>query len=141
MLHFIYVSASIACADARFVLECLEKSADKIAFPFVFSSPAEAGVSAEYAASCKFFHQPRLIIPGGNPENTRNLATSFGKKKKLKANVATWSDEESSDEDEEEVANLCLMALDDETKVTSSLSTCDLTYDELVDEYEELQEV
>ncbi|KAL4284161.1 hypothetical protein GQ457_16G016240 [Hibiscus cannabinus] len=31
---------------------------------------------------------------------------SFGKKKKLKAHVATWSDEESSDEDEEEVANL-----------------------------------
>ncbi|KAL4387201.1 hypothetical protein GQ457_09G021480 [Hibiscus cannabinus] len=42
---------------------------------------------------------------------------SFGKKKKLKAHVATWSDEESSDEDEEEVANLCLMALDDEPKV------------------------
>ncbi|KAK8983113.1 hypothetical protein V6N11_057869 [Hibiscus sabdariffa] len=41
---------------------------------------------------------------------------SFGKKKKLKAYVATWSDEESSDEDEEEVANLCLMALDDEPK-------------------------
>ncbi|KAK8649027.1 hypothetical protein V6N13_129765 [Hibiscus sabdariffa] len=41
---------------------------------------------------------------------------SFGKMKKLKAHVATWSDEESSDEDEEEVANFCLMALDDEPK-------------------------
>ncbi|KAK8548034.1 hypothetical protein V6N12_060961 [Hibiscus sabdariffa] len=66
---------------------------------------------------------------------------SFGKKKKLKAHVATWSDEESSNEDEEEVANLCLVAFDDEPKVTSSSSTCDLTYDELLDEYEELQEV
>ncbi|KAK9044451.1 hypothetical protein V6N11_058351 [Hibiscus sabdariffa] len=32
------------------------------------------------------------------------------------------------------------MALDDEPKVTSSSSTCDLTYDELLDEYKELQE-
>ncbi|KAL4285178.1 hypothetical protein GQ457_16G016820 [Hibiscus cannabinus] len=32
---------------------------------------------------------------------------SFGKKKKLKAQIATWSDEESSDEEEQEVANLC----------------------------------
>ncbi|KAK8500261.1 hypothetical protein V6N12_029978 [Hibiscus sabdariffa] len=66
---------------------------------------------------------------------------SFGKKKKLKAHVATWSDEESSDEDEEEVANLCLMALHDETKVTSSSPLCDLSYNELLDEYEELQEM
>ncbi|KAK9033645.1 hypothetical protein V6N11_049831 [Hibiscus sabdariffa] len=42
---------------------------------------------------------------------------SFGKKKKLKAYVANWSDEESSNEDDDEVANLCLMALDDETKM------------------------
>ncbi|KAK9031776.1 hypothetical protein V6N11_056065 [Hibiscus sabdariffa] len=66
---------------------------------------------------------------------------SFGKKKKLKAHVATWSDEESSDEDEEEVANLCLMALDDEPKVTSNSSLCDLSYNELFETYEELQEV
>ncbi|KAL4384360.1 hypothetical protein GQ457_15G017230 [Hibiscus cannabinus] len=32
----------------------------------------------------------------------------FGKKKKLKAHVATWTDEESSDEDEKEVANLSI---------------------------------
>ncbi|KAL4285159.1 hypothetical protein GQ457_16G020120 [Hibiscus cannabinus] len=31
---------------------------------------------------------------------------SFGKKKKFKAQIATWSDEESSDEEEQEVANL-----------------------------------
>ncbi|GMI84085.1 hypothetical protein HRI_002077800 [Hibiscus trionum] len=40
---------------------------------------------------------------------------SFGKKNKLKAQIATWSDDESSEE-EEEVANLCLMAIDDEPK-------------------------
>ncbi|KAK8508416.1 hypothetical protein V6N12_020197 [Hibiscus sabdariffa] len=66
---------------------------------------------------------------------------SFGKKKRLKAHVGTWSDEESSDEDEEEVANLYLMALDYEPKVTSSSSLCDLSYNELLNEYEELQEV
>ncbi|KAK8545874.1 hypothetical protein V6N13_067132 [Hibiscus sabdariffa] len=66
---------------------------------------------------------------------------SFGKKKKLKAQIATWSDEESSDKEEQEVANLCLMALEEETKVTSNSSTCDLTYNELLEEYEELQEV
>ncbi|KAK8621924.1 hypothetical protein V6N13_097552 [Hibiscus sabdariffa] len=66
---------------------------------------------------------------------------SFGKKKKIKAQIATWSDEESSDEEEQEVANLCLMALEEETKVTSNSSICDLTYDELLEEYEELQEI
>ncbi|KAL4312255.1 hypothetical protein GQ457_01G023590 [Hibiscus cannabinus] len=66
---------------------------------------------------------------------------SFGKKKKLKAQIETWSDEESSDEEEQEVANLCLMALEEETKVTSYSSTCDLTYKELFEEYEELQEI
>ncbi|GMI76746.1 hypothetical protein HRI_001343900 [Hibiscus trionum] len=40
---------------------------------------------------------------------------SFGRKNKLKAQIATWSDDESSVE-EEEVANLCLMAIDDESK-------------------------
>ncbi|KAK8608158.1 hypothetical protein V6N13_023589 [Hibiscus sabdariffa] len=66
---------------------------------------------------------------------------SFGKKKKLKAQIATWSDEESSDEEEQEVANLCLMALEEETKVISNSSICDLTYNELLEEYEELQEI
>ncbi|GMI95518.1 hypothetical protein HRI_003221100 [Hibiscus trionum] len=45
---------------------------------------------------------------------------SFGKKNKLKAQIATWSDDESSEE-EEEVANLCLMAIDDEPKGTKIL--------------------
>ncbi|KAL4278676.1 hypothetical protein GQ457_03G017510 [Hibiscus cannabinus] len=49
--------------------------------------------------------------------------------------------QESSDEDEDEVANLCLMALDDEPKVTSSYSLRDLSYNELLDEYEKLQEI
>ncbi|KAK8623109.1 hypothetical protein V6N13_118002 [Hibiscus sabdariffa] len=66
---------------------------------------------------------------------------SFGKKRKLKAQIATWSDEESSDEEEQEVANLCLMALEEETKVISNSSICDLTYNELLEEYEELQEI
>ncbi|KAK8570542.1 hypothetical protein V6N13_032159 [Hibiscus sabdariffa] len=37
--------------------------------------------------------------------------------------------------------NSCLMALDEETKVTSYSSHCDLIYDELLEEFEELQEV
>ena len=41
----------------------------------------------------------------------------FEKKKKQKVHVATWSDEESSSDEDNEVANLCLMALD-EPKVT-----------------------
>ncbi|KAK8619608.1 hypothetical protein V6N13_135890 [Hibiscus sabdariffa] len=49
-----------------FVLGCLEKCADQIAFPFVYFFHAEAGVFG------------RLIIPGGNPENTRKLATVSG---------------------------------------------------------------
>ena len=39
------------------------------------------------------------------------------------------------------MANLCLMALDDDVKITSNSSTCDLSYSELLEEYEELQEV
>ncbi|KAK8585731.1 hypothetical protein V6N13_050703 [Hibiscus sabdariffa] len=66
---------------------------------------------------------------------------SFGKKKKLKAQIATWSDEGSSDEEEQEVANLCLMSLENDLKVTSNSSHCDLTYNELLEEYDELQEV
>ncbi|KAL4297869.1 hypothetical protein GQ457_12G012820 [Hibiscus cannabinus] len=66
---------------------------------------------------------------------------SFGKKKKLKAQVATWSDEESSDEEEQEVANLCLIALEEDSKATSNSCKCDLTYDELFEVYDELQEV
>ncbi|KAK9006224.1 hypothetical protein V6N11_035269 [Hibiscus sabdariffa] len=63
------------------------------------------------------------------------------KKKKLKAQIATWSEEGSSDEEEQEVANLCLMALEDDLKVTSNSSHCDLSYNELLEEYDELQEV
>ncbi|KAH1046318.1 hypothetical protein J1N35_037102 [Gossypium stocksii] len=34
-------------------------------------------------------------------------------KQKLKANVATWSDNNSSDDEDQEVANLCLMTIND----------------------------
>ncbi|KAE8723689.1 hypothetical protein F3Y22_tig00012036pilonHSYRG00007 [Hibiscus syriacus] len=37
-------------------------------------------------------------------------------KNKHKAHVATWSDEEGSDEEEQEVANLCLMAFEEDSK-------------------------
>ncbi|KAL4331809.1 hypothetical protein GQ457_07G007060 [Hibiscus cannabinus] len=74
-------------------------------------------------------------------ECTQLKKKSFGKKKKLKAQIATWSDEESSDEEKQEVANLSLITLEEETKVTSNSSKCDLTYDELFEEYEELQEI
>ncbi|KAL4384654.1 hypothetical protein GQ457_15G014330 [Hibiscus cannabinus] len=66
---------------------------------------------------------------------------SFRKKKKLKAQIATWNDEESSNDEEQEVANLCIMALDDDLNVTSNSSHCDLTYDELLEKFEELPEV
>ncbi|GMI86605.1 hypothetical protein HRI_002329800 [Hibiscus trionum] len=60
-------------------------------------------------------------------------------KKKHKAHVATWSDDESSDEDENEVANLCLMAIDDDSMVTSNSSfSIDYTFDELQEAYDEL---
>ncbi|GMI92945.1 hypothetical protein HRI_002963800 [Hibiscus trionum] len=66
----------------------------------------------------------------------------FEKKKKLKAKLATWSDEESSEDDEQEVANLCLMALEEDSSlVTSNSSTLDFSYEELNDAYDELQEV
>ncbi|GMI97389.1 hypothetical protein HRI_003408200 [Hibiscus trionum] len=66
----------------------------------------------------------------------------FEKKKKLKAKLATWSDEESSEDDEHEVANLCLMALDeDSSMVISNSSSFDFTFDKLHDAYDELQEV
>ncbi|KAL4386458.1 hypothetical protein GQ457_09G018760 [Hibiscus cannabinus] len=61
--------------------------------------------------------------------------------KKQKAHVATWSDKDSSDEEEQEVANLCLMALKDDLKVTSNSSTFEFNFDGLQEAYYELQEV
>ena len=57
------------------------------------------------------------------------------KKQKKKAMVATWSDSDTSDNDEEEVANLCLMA-HDEPKVLSNANT--YSFDELQDAFDEL---
>ncbi|XP_052488158.1 uncharacterized protein LOC128041800 [Gossypium raimondii] len=54
---------------------------------------------------------------------------------KKKAYVAAWSDEDSSDD---EVANLCILAIND-TKVTSNSSTLnDYSFDELQDACDEL---
>ncbi|KAH1092164.1 hypothetical protein J1N35_019421 [Gossypium stocksii] len=54
-------------------------------------------------------------------------------KQKLKAHVATWSDEDSSDNEDQEVVNLCLMAIND-IKVTSNPSTLnEHSFDELQD--------
>ena len=50
------------------------------------------------------------------------------KKQKKKAMVATWSDSDTSNNDDEEMANLCLMA-HDEPKVSSNAST--YSFDEL----------
>lgn len=59
-------------------------------------------------------------------------------KQKLKAYVATWSDEDSSNNDDQEVANIGLMAID-ETKVNSNTSTSNsYSFDELQDAYDEL---
>ncbi|KAA3477961.1 zf-CCHC domain-containing protein/UBN2 domain-containing protein [Gossypium australe] len=59
-------------------------------------------------------------------------------KQKLKAHVATWTDEDLSDNEDQELANLCLMAIDD-IKVTSNSSTLnDYSFDELQDAYDEL---
>ncbi|WRX10298.1 zinc finger protein [Theobroma cacao] len=63
-------------------------------------------------------------------------------KKSKKAMVAaTWSDSDTSsseaeDEKSEERANICLMAQDDETEVSSS--PCDISIDDLQDEYDSL---
>jgi gag-polypeptide of LTR copia-type/Zinc knuckle len=59
---------------------------------------------------------------------------------KKQAMVATWSDSDSSDDDNDEVANLCLMALD-EPKVSPNLDFCevsDYSFDELQDAFDDL---
>ncbi|KAA3466698.1 zf-CCHC domain-containing protein/UBN2 domain-containing protein [Gossypium australe] len=62
----------------------------------------------------------------------------WSSKQKHKANVATWSDDDSSDEETQEVSNLCLMTIDD-SKVTSNSSTSNsYSFDELQDAYYEL---
>ena len=57
------------------------------------------------------------------------------KKQKKKAMVATWSDSGTSNNDDEKVANLCLMA-HDEPKVSSNANTN--SFDELQDAFDEL---
>ena len=49
--------------------------------------------------------------------------------------VATWSDSYTSDNDDKEVANLCLMA-HDKLKVSSNANT--YSFDELQDAFDEL---
>ncbi|KAL4273102.1 hypothetical protein GQ457_13G017080 [Hibiscus cannabinus] len=58
--------------------------------------------------------------------------------REVKGYVATWSDEDTSD-DEDYVANLCLMAIEDDSMVTSNSSiSIDYTFDELQEAYDEL---
>ena len=68
-----------------------------------------------------------------------NLRKNDVGKKKHKAHIATWSDEESSDEDEYIIANLCLMEIEDDSMVTSNSSNSfEYIFDELKDIYDEL---
>ncbi|KAE8677928.1 hypothetical protein F3Y22_tig00111473pilonHSYRG00032 [Hibiscus syriacus] len=54
--------------------------------------------------------------PGHVKYDCPQLKKKGQSKNKHKAHVATWSDEESSDEEEQEVANLCLMAFGEDSK-------------------------
>ncbi|KAL4303104.1 hypothetical protein GQ457_10G004940 [Hibiscus cannabinus] len=62
-------------------------------------------------------------------EEYSNRSQSFTrreKKKKLKAQNTTWTDKELSDEDELEVANLCLMAFEDDLKISKGTKILEL---------------
>ena len=55
-------------------------------------------------------------------------------KKKKKAFIATWSDSDSSDDDdskEDQIGNLCFMALDEPNVTSNSLNLNSYTFDEL----------
>ncbi|KAE8693144.1 hypothetical protein F3Y22_tig00110819pilonHSYRG00446 [Hibiscus syriacus] len=54
--------------------------------------------------------------PGHVKYDCPQLKKKGQSKNKHKAHVATWSDEEGSDEEEQEVANLCLMAFGEDSK-------------------------
>ena len=57
-----------------------------------------------------------------------------------KAMVATWSDSDASDDEfyDDEVANLCLMALDDSKVNSISCDSSTYSFDELQDAFDEL---
>ncbi|KAL4346425.1 hypothetical protein GQ457_17G007970 [Hibiscus cannabinus] len=75
--------------------------------------------------------------PGHMKVECPNLKKSL-ERKKHKNFVATWSDEDTSN-DEDYVANLCLMAIEDDSVVTSNLSiSIDYTFGELEEAYDEL---
>ncbi|KAL4384737.1 hypothetical protein GQ457_15G020510 [Hibiscus cannabinus] len=75
--------------------------------------------------------------PGHMKVECPNLKKSL-ERKKHKNFVATWSDEDTSG-DEDYVANLCLMAIEDDSMVTSNSSiSIDYTFDELQEAYDEL---
>ncbi|KAH1114491.1 hypothetical protein J1N35_007869 [Gossypium stocksii] len=59
-------------------------------------------------------------------------------KQKHKANVVSWSDEDSSNEEEQEVANFCLMAIEDSKVTCNSSSSIPYCFNELQDTYDEL---
>ncbi|KAH1121701.1 hypothetical protein J1N35_004861 [Gossypium stocksii] len=58
--------------------------------------------------------------------------------KKHKAYVATWSDEDSSYDEDQEVANLCLMAINDSKVASNSFISNSYSFDELQIAYDEL---
>ncbi|KAA3459622.1 zf-CCHC domain-containing protein/UBN2 domain-containing protein [Gossypium australe] len=84
---------------------------------------------------------PSFIMSARNWDTSSLIILNGGRmgvEQKHKANVATWSDEDSSDEETQEVSNLCLMVIDD-SKVTSNLSISNsYSFDELQDAYDEL---
>ena len=63
------------------------------------------------------------------------------KKKKKKAFVATWSDSDSSDDDdskEDQIGNLCFMALNEPKVTSNSPNLNSYTFDELQDAFDDL---
>ncbi|MFQ6646183.1 hypothetical protein Gotur_020100 [Gossypium turneri] len=56
----------------------------------------------------------------------------------LKAHVATWSDEDSSDNEDQEIANLFLMAIDDPKVTSNSSISSSYSFDKLQNVYDEL---
>ena len=63
------------------------------------------------------------------------------KKKKKKAFVATWSDSDSFDDDdskEDQMGNLCFMALDEPKVTSNSPNLNSYTFDKLQDAFDDL---
>ncbi|GMI70998.1 hypothetical protein HRI_000769100 [Hibiscus trionum] len=82
---------------------------------------------------CAPFMKKALRELEREPKRKERASTSSHKKK---AHLATWSDEDSTDDEQ---ANLCLMAIKEDSRVTSDSSTsCSYSFDELQDAYDDL---